>query len=96
MKWYNDQYKQSQDYQRQEGNLPISFCYKNKLISEIELELTRDLLEKGVVEKARFKVHGQEITEVKIADIVFTFDNQEMIELLKQRGHSIQEQEWKE
>jgi hypothetical protein len=49
-----------------------------------------------VVEKARFKVHGQEITEVKIADIVFTFDNQEMIELLKQRGHSIQEQEWKE
>ncbi len=89
MKWYLDQYKQSEDYKRLAGNLPISFVYKNKIITEIERELTRDLVEKGKLENARFKVHDQEITEIKIADIVFTYENQEMIALLKERGKSI-------
>lgn len=56
---------------------------KTYLYKEIENTLTRYLREHGHEEE------GNNITEVKIADLVFAFNNQDLINLLKERGAHI-------
>lgn len=72
----------------EQNGVSIGLSLKNYLKTEIEKLLTtklRDLKSGGGNDNIK-------ITEVKIADIVFAFDNAELIKLLKLRGYYIKYQ----
>lgn len=68
--------------------------FKTFIRKEVESTLTRYLKENGSGSDDHSHQTNQ-LTEVKIADIVFAFNNQDLINLLKERGQHITYQRYK-
>jgi hypothetical protein len=71
----------------EERGISIAGCLKDYMKKELEKMLTEKLRE---VKASGEDTSSIKISEVKIADIVFAFNNAELIELLKIRGNHIQ------
>jgi hypothetical protein len=70
----------------EERGISIAGCLKDYMKKELEKMLTDKLRE---VKSSGGDTSNIKITEVKIADIVFAFNNAELIELLRERGAHI-------
>lgn len=91
--WYQNFYKANG------ARASPAFTLKLYMIERIEAFLNEDLAEKNNAEgqgqsqaggkKQRKKTDDHEMTEVKIADITFSFNNSELIKELQNRGAAI-------
>lgn len=70
----------------EERGISIAGCLKDYMKSELEKLLTEKLRE---IKNSGADTSNIKISEVKIADIVFAFNNAELIQLLKARGNHI-------
>lgn len=70
----------------EERGISIAGCLKDYMKTELEKLLTDKLRE---IKSSGSETSNIKITEVKIADIVFAFNNAELIQLLKARGNHI-------
>mmetsp|Transcript_21713 Transcript_21713/g.16017 ORF Transcript_21713/g.16017 Transcript_21713/m.16017 type:complete len:218 (-) Transcript_21713:718-1371(-) len=87
-KWFIDNIYCNEDQE----NVSPGFALKTYLKNEIEKQLNEHFQEKraaGDIDPESIK-----ISEVKIADIVFAFNNEELIALLRERGAAINNQKY--
>lgn len=96
MKWYDEIYKESGDA---DNGVPQGVSLKKHLKDAFEKHLTDDRLsEKGIDTNAKNKkklLRLNNMDEVKIADIVFGYANQKLIEALTSRGTYIGKNKFK-
>lgn len=70
----------------EERGVSIALCLKDHMKTELEKLLTEKLRE---IKSSGADTSNIKISEVKIADIVFAFNNAELIKLLRERGSHI-------
>lgn len=102
-KWYDSEYKKpGGDFSR---DIPPAMSLKKHIVRVLEEKLTAELEIKNVQQRHEMTVtqlialkaqpgHFKQLNEIKIADIVFAFSNNKLIEELKVRGQSIVSQKW--
>jgi hypothetical protein len=72
-----------------DAGLSTGESLKAYLVKEIEQNLTRFLLANKSDSHNHDDEHANKLTEVQVADLVFAFNNQDLINLLKIRGSHI-------
>ena len=93
-RWYQHEYKRIGG--AFENGVPPAFALKNDLIGVIEKNLTEDLnhrdnsddfvnqmIAPALKKRGTLKIRKNKAKEIKVADITFAFDNQELISLLR-------------
>ena len=92
VEWYDNEYKAKGDAQ---AGLAPAMSLKNHLKSLIESTLTAELVEKGQVKPAHSGTESSEaLADIKVADIVFSFNNWKLINALRKRGKHIASQDF--
>jgi hypothetical protein len=85
IEWYDNEYKKAGG-DADEGIAP-AMSLKTQLKSLIEQSLTAELVDDGQVKPAHTGTESSEaLAEIKVADIVFSFNNWKLINALRQRG----------
>jgi hypothetical protein len=83
-KWYADYKAAGGDC---DNDVPPAVSLKARLIDEIESTLTEEMNQGGKAESKRKK--KSEVDQIKIADVVFSFNNHKLINGLQERGRLI-------
>jgi hypothetical protein len=82
--WYDGEYRAGGDF---ENDVPPAVSLKARLIEDIETCLTEEMNQGGKAESKRKK--KSEVDQIKIADVVFSFNNHKLINGLQERGRLI-------
>lgn len=102
-RWYDQEYrKPGGDFEQQ---ISPALSLKKYICSVVATELTQDMQRSplatsastanGPAPKSHKKKHGKEpVTKIEIAEIVFSFKNQELIKALRKRGQFIAQQKF--
>jgi hypothetical protein len=91
--WYKKEYKDQYKISRKRDNVDVSVynkaageAFKDTLIEQIEANLK----DSAMNSKKRDDSYKNEQSKMKVADIIFAYDNAELIDLLRKRGKAIQ------